>query len=386
LSHDDLDWIKNILENRQTSSYINDSATSNVLWDKGLILNDVYKTLSKEHFDNDDFDQDTLVEWAISWLTDSVWDTYTTYFPAVESKDFFDWLEWEYEWIGSYVDMPRPWVLIITAPIVWSPSEKAGIKWGDRVTHVDDKEILEENSLNEVISWIKGPANTQVKLTIYRESTKKILQIYVIRAKIILKDIEHKSLSSDTYYIQIKNFWTTVDTDFTEALEAVKENNNIKKIIFDLRNNPGWYLGEVSSMLSHFVDKWEATAIIDYGDNDRKYISKWYDLINLDDYEVIFLQNSWSASASEIMVWTTKDYYPDVVIIGEQSFWKWSVQSLKSYYDGSTLKYTSAKWFTWKSKNGIDKVGITPDIFLEFDRELWEKHWVDNQLERAQSY
>jgi carboxyl-terminal processing protease len=86
------------------------------------------------------------------------------------------------------------------------------------------------------------------------------------------------------------------------------------------------------------------------------------------------------------MVGTVKDYYPEATIIGEQSFGKWSVQTLKSYSDGSTLKYTTAKWFTGKTKTWIDGVGITPDFELEFDEKRWNTFKKDNQLEKAISY
>jgi len=158
---------------------------------------------------------------------------------------------------------------------------------------------------------------------------------------------------------------------------------NIKKIIFDVRNNPGWYLDEVSYMLSYFVPEWEATAIIEYTDSKKEFISRWYDLLDASKYELVFLQNGWSASASEIMVGTMKDYFPDMTIIGEKSFGKGSVQSLKNYYDGSTLKYTTAKWFTWKTKTGIDGVWITPDIEIEIDLERLKNAQYDNQLEWA---
>jgi carboxyl-terminal processing protease len=80
-----------------------------------------------------------------------------------------------------------------------------------------------------------------------------------------------------------------------------------------------------------------------------------------------------------------KDYFPQMTIIGEKSFGKGSVQSLKNYYDGSTLKYTTAKWFTGKTKTGIDGVGITPDILLPIDIENLKNNEIDNQLERAKS-
>lgn len=356
------------------------------LWDKEDILHNVYNTLSNSHYDRGEFEKNQLTQWAIKGIAEAADDKYTSYFPPVESEDFFQILDWEYEWIWSYVDMPTPWELIIVTPIVWSPSEAAGIKWWDRVTHVDDKEILEENSLKEVITWIKGPAWSQVKLTILRDGESAPLDIYVVRAKIVLKDIEHEKIDNNTYYVQIKNFGENVDSEFKLALEAILEEKNIKKIIFDLRNNPGGYLGEVSSMLSYFVEKGLPTAIVDYGNRQVNYTSRWYDLIDLSDYEVIFLQNRGSASASEIMVWTVKDYFPNTVIIWEQSFGKWSVQSLKTYSDGSTLKYTTAKWFTGNTKQWIDGKWITPDIELEFDDNRWNTFKKDNQLEKAISY
>ncbi len=390
-SSDDLKAIKNLLEKRASGIKINSWLSINPTWtsslgEKSAILEDVYETISDLHYDRSELEENQLVEWAIRGIAESTWDKYTTYFPPVESEDFFQWLDGEYEWIGSYVEMPSPWNLTIVSPIVGSPSEKAVIRWWDRITHVDDKEISEDKALREVISWIKWPAGSQVKLTIYRESDNSTLDILVTRAKIVIKDIEHEKLNNNTYYIRVKNFWENVDTEFKAALEALSLEVNVDKVIFDLRNNPGWYLGEVSTMLSYFVEKSSPTAIVDYGNREIKYSSRWYDLIDFTNYELIFLQNSGSASASEIMVGTIKDYYPDSVIIGEQSFGKWSVQSLKTYYDGSTLKYTAAKWFTWRTKQGIDGVWITPDIQLEFDSDRWERLELDNQLERALSY
>lgn len=362
------------------------SSSSDILGDKENILLDVYKTLSSSHYDKWSFEQDQLTQGAIKWIADSVDDKYTSYFPPVESNNFFESLDGEYEWIGSYVEMNAPGELIIVSPIIGSPSEAAWIQAGDKVTHVDDIEVLAENSLQEVITWIKWPADTRVKLTIIRESEKNPIDIYVTRAKIIINNIEHEKLDKDTYYIQIKNFGENVDTEFKSALEAVLAENGVNKIIFDLRNNPGWYLGEVSSMLSYFVESWSPTAVVNYGNRELKYVSKWYNLIDFSNYELVFLQNWGSASASEIMVWTVKDYYSDATIIGTQSYGKGSVQSLKTYSDGSTLKYTTAKWFTGKTKNGIDGIWITPDIELEFDVERYEIYKKDNQLEKAISY
>lgn len=375
---------KNIEENNSNSSFKINSKSSSEKWlIKQAIFNDVYNTIKDSHFDKENISDIDLIEWATKGLAQGSWDKFTTYFPPVENKDFMESLDWKFEWIGSYVDMEKPWILKIISPIPWSPSEKAGLKWGDIVLKADGKKILENTSLNEVISWIKWPKGSKVKLSILREG--KVLEIDVTRDTIIIKNVEHKKLNSSTYYIKLVSFWTNISWEFTESLEELKKEKRIKKIIIDLRNNPGWYLHQVSDMLWHFVPKWKETAVVKYISWNQNYYSKGYDLIDFSKYRIIIIQNSGSASASEIFVWTLKDYFPKATIIGEQSYWKGSVQTIKDYSDGSSLKYTIAKWFTWKSQTGINWVGVPVDIKLEFDYENFKKTKIDNQLEKAKS-
>jgi len=386
ISINDLIEVKKVYQKKISSEAtpsVKDGTNSAWLSDKEKIFFDVKKTLETSHYERDTFKNDQLIDAAISWLTNGVEDTYTTYFPPTDSKNFFTNLDWEYEWIWAYVEMPNPGELIIVSPISWSPAESAGLKWWDRITHVWEREVRSENSLNEVITWIKGPADSKVQLTVKRKGVSKDLIITVTRKKIFLKDIEYKKLDTQTAYIQIKTFWDNVAKDFVASLEEIKSDKQVKKIIFDLRNNPGGYLDQVANMLSYFVVSGEPTAIVSYGNKDVPYLSSWKNIINLWDYEVVFLQNSGTASASEILIGTLKDYYPESTIIWEQSFGKWSVQSLKNYKDGSTLKYTTAKWYTGKTRQGIDAVGINPDINIEFDKEKFDTYKIDTQLESA---
>lgn len=345
---------------------------------KQAIFIDAYNTILESHYDRNTIDEVKLWDSAISWVAKWANDKYTAYFPPVENKNFQEGLNWEYEWIWSYVDMENPWVVKIVSPISWSPSQKAWLKWWDIVTKVDWKEITIKNSLQEVVSWIKWPAWTNVVLTIIRD--KKELEITVVREKIIIKDIEFELINDKTFVISVKSFWETVSAHFELALNELKKHNNVNKVIIDLRNNWWWYLEEVSDILSHFVPEWEITAYVEYLSWDKEYKSRWYDLIDFSKYKIILLQNSWTASASEIMIWTIKDYYPSSQTIGETTYWKWSVQTIKSYTDWSSLKYTIAKWFTWKSRTWIDWVGIKPDIELEQDLKNINN---DNVLNKA---
>lgn len=136
-------------------------------------------------------------------------------------------------------------------------------------------------------------------------------------------------------------------------------------------------------MLSYFIEKDKPTAIVKYIDKTKTFSSKGYDLIDFSKYKIVILQNSGTASASEILIWTLKDYYPNIEIIWEQSYWKGSVQVMKPYIDWSLLKYTIAKWFTWLTETWIDWIWIKPTIELEFDLEAFKKNWFDNQLNKA---
>jgi len=370
-------------EKPQISELSQEKSTSELLELKKEIFIDVQKTLLESHYDKNELDEIKLIEAATIGLTKWTDDRFTTYFPPTENKTFMETLEWKFEWIWSYVEMQEPWILRIVTPIAGSPSEKAWLKWGDQITHADGKEITVNTSIWEAISWVKWPKWTAVVLTILRWS--QVLEISVIRDTIIIKNVEHKSLNSSTYYIKLVSFGDGISSEFEDALAWLKKQKLTNKLIIDLRNNPGWYLYEVSDMLSHFVPKNEKTVVVKYLEWNKNYYSKWYDWIDFNKYDIIILQNSWSASAAEIMAWTIKDYIPDATIIWTQSYGKWSVQAIKPYPDGSSLKYTIAKWFTWKYVRWIDGIWIPVDIELEFDFDEFKKSKKDNQLERAKT-
>ncbi len=347
---------------------------------KQKIFIDAYNTIVNSHYNKDNLDQIKIWNSAINWIAKGTEDKYTVYFPPTENKNFKEWLNWEYEWIWCYVDMEKPWEVKIVSPITWSPWEKAWLKWWDIVKKVDWKEITFKNSLQEVVSWIKWPAWTKVVLWILRDW--KELEISVTRWKIVIKDIEYKLLDKRTFYINIKSFWEKISDNFKLALEELSKQNRVEKVIIDLRNNSGWYLNQVSDMLWYFVKKWETTAYVKHIKWDKKYKSKWYDLIDFSKYKIIILQNSWTASASEIMIWTIKDYYPEAKTIWEKTYWKWSVQTMREYTDWSSLKYTIAKWFTWKTRTWIDGIWIIPDIEVIQDYKNLKK---DEVLEKAKN-
>lgn len=369
-----VNWILNSLKQKDNKSLLK------VFWDskKIEIFQDVYNTILSDHYDSLKINKDDLIYSSIAWLAKWSGDKFTTYFPPIESKNFEESLAWEFEWIWAYVDMENPWELKIISPIAWSPSEKVWIKWGDIIKKINWIEVTKTMTLKQAVNMIKWPAWTKVILDILRWEEK--LSFEVTREKIIINDVEYKVLNDNFFYIQIRMFWDKVFNQTSQAIDELKKHDKIKKIIIDLRNNPGWYLDSAVNILSLFIPKSSPVVIVKYKNWDLTYNSYWYNKINLGEYEVYILANSWTASASEILIWSLKDYFPNIKIIWENTYWKWSVQTIKYYDDGSSLKYTIAKWYTWKTTTWIDGIWITPDVKLGLDLEKF-KSWVDNQLD-----
>ncbi|EKE28914.1 MAG: CtpA [uncultured bacterium (gcode 4)] len=347
------------------------------------ILNDVYQKLKSQHYDSSKFKDEELIHGAIKWMADAAWDKYTTYFPPIEAKNFTDSLNWNFEGIWANVDMEKPWIFVIISPLKGSPAEKAWIKAWDQVTKIDSFEVTDKVTLQEAVSKVKWPAGTTVTLTILRAG--KTLEIKVTRQKINIPNVEYSVLPNWDNYFHISTFWEWVAKTFSWYVSDLAKSNPAHKTIIDLRSNPGWSLEEVSDMLEFFVPKWKSVVNIKYKNYSSDTLALWNKWFSFLNRRVIILINKWSASASEIMAWTIKDYmWDDVRIIWEQSYGKGSVQSLDDYSDGSSFKYTIAKWFTGKTQTWIDWAWIKPDIEVVFD-EAQYKNWIDNQLEYAKS-
>jgi len=356
---------------------------SKIIESKKDIFSDVYKILQKDHYNKNNLNEEKLLDWVIQWLANSSEDKFTTYFPPADNKNFNEALTGEYEWIWAYVEMIKAWEVAIVSPISGTPSEKAWLQWWDIIIKVDNKEITKDTSLQMAVSWIKWKAWTTVALTIKRWAN--ILNIDVIRWNIVIKDLEYKKLDNSTFYIDIRFFWPNVATDFKNSLESLKSEENINKIIIDLRNNPGWYLDQVTDMLSCIVPTWEPTAIVKYSNKSSySYKSVGYDIIDFSKYQIVILQNSWSASASEIMISTMKDYLPKTSLVWEKTYWKGSVQTVKEYKDGSSFKYTIARWFSGKTETWIDGIWIKPDYEVIVDKYIKDES-SDPQLNKAKS-
>jgi PDZ domain len=205
----DIEKVKSVLipslEDSGTGASLADPIDRADIAARKAIFNDVYNSLVDTHYNYDTLDHKAMIYSAIEWLAKGTWDKHTVFFPPTKSKSFEDSLAWEFEWIGAYVDMKEPWVVNVISPIPDSPAEKAWVKAGDIILKIGNNLVTPQNSLQEVVGWIKWPSGTSVILHIKRWENE--LDISVVRERIIIKEIEYAFKWGDTFYIKMKTFW-----------------------------------------------------------------------------------------------------------------------------------------------------------------------------------
>lgn len=319
-------------------------------------------------------DEKTLEENIYKGLLQGLNDPYSVYY----TKDEYDALKEEtsgsYCGIGALVSQNAD-TGVITAINVFkgSPAEKAGMKNGDIIFKVEDKEVTGED-LNNVVAKMKGEKDTKVKINVYRTSEKEYIDLEITRDKVDVPTVEHKMLdkSKGIGYIQITQFEEVTYDQFKEALDDLKK-QGMKSVIFDLRNNPGGLYDTVCEMLDDLLPEGTLVYTKDKDGNKQEKKSD----ANFLDMPMVVLQNENSASASEIFAGAIQDFGAGK-IVGTQSFGKGIVQSIIPLSDGSAVKLTVEKYYTPKGVN-IHGKGITPDVKVEISKDGKK----DNQLQKA---
>ena len=319
-------------------------------------------------------DEKTLEENIYKGLLQGLNDPYSVYY----TKDEYDALKEEtsgsYCGIGALVSQNAD-TGVITAINVFkgSPAEKAGMKNGDIIFKVEDKEVTGED-LNNVVAKMKGEKDTKVKINVYRTSEKEYIDLEITRDKVDVPTVEHKMLdkSKGIGYIQITQFEEVTYDQFKEALDDLKK-RGMKSVIFDLRNNPGGLYDTVCEMLDDLLPEGTLVYTKDKDGNKQEKKSD----ANFLDMPMVVLQNENSASASEIFAGAIQDFEAGK-IVGTQSFGKGIVQSIIPLSDGSAVKLTVEKYYTPKGVN-IHGKGITPDVKVEISKDGKK----DNQLQKA---
>lgn len=321
---------------------------------KYAILEDVFDRIKNDFVDNKNINEEKLLYGAIEGLVDALDDPFSTFQKPQEYSEFRKNLSQEFEGIGASLYVNDNGDLEIISPISKSPAEKAGLLPGDVITKANGIK-LRGLTIEESIEIIKGPSGTTVRLEIERDG--KEFEFDIVREKIDIPLVLAEIHNNNIGYLKIRSFGAGVSSIFESLYNTISDETD--NLIIDLRSNPGGYLNEAINIAELFLDPNKPIVNVKYNNLTETKSSKEAASINVPRIAVLI--NKGSASASEILAAALKENLKNVVVIGETSFGKGTVQELINYRDNSALKLTIAEWLSPTLKK-INKVGVSPNI------------------------
>lgn len=324
----------------------------------------------------DEVDEDELRDGIYTGYVNALDDPYSVYYNEEQTKDLLDSTSGEYSGVGAVLSQNYQ-TRIVTIGNVYkdSPAEEAGLKSGDILYQVDDREIKDED-LSEIVTWIKGEEGTEVMLHVYRGENLDKVECKAIRRTIEVQTVEHEMMPEQIGYIRITEFDQVTLEQYKSALSDL-ENQGMTGLVIDLRSNPGGDLDTVAEMLKVISPKGLLVSYKTKEGTIKEYVNEENHQISV---PMTVLVNQYSASASEIFAGTVQDYEIGK-IVGMTTYGKGVVQQLIDIGDGTCLKLTIAEYFTAKGRS-VDGKGVTPDVEVEYEPDESNPE-ADNQLDKA---
>ena len=343
---------------------------------KTIDLSSVQKTY-QELIANYDGKLDTqkLIYGANRGLVEAAGDPHTSYMDPDEAKEFDKSLSGQIGGgIGAEIGLRNNKPTIIKT-LENSPAQKAGIKAGEVIVKVND-ESSSDWSVDKVVSKIRGEIGTSVKLTLLSEGRTR--EVSVVRQNIVSPAVESE-VDGEIGILKVNRFGDdTVSLSRKYASEFVEK--GVKKVILDLRNNPGGTVGAAQGLLGIWLDN--QIAMTERRGSEIVKTLRTTGTPILGNMKTVVLINGNSASASEITAGALREY-GKATLVGQKSYGKGSVQIVLGLPGGSQMKVTEARWYTPKGKN-IDKTGIEPDVKIDLSSDDINNN-VDPQMDKAKS-
>lgn len=332
------------------------------------IVNNYYKEV----------DKDKLVESAINGMVSSIGDEYTSYSDKDVTDNFNEAVNGKYMGIGALI-LKSENDLVIYKIFEDSPSYRAGLKDGDIILKLDDKDT-KDMSVNDIASIVKNDGNKEVKLLVKRGEEN--LDITIVKDMVELPVVSGKVINHNDKkigYISLSIFSSVASEQFNKELVKL-EKEGISGLVIDVRGNSGGYLTTVTDIASYFLKKGDIIYKLEV--NDKVTVRKDKTKESR-DYPVAVLIDKNSASASEILASSIKESYNGYVV-GTNSYGKGTVQQTLVLSDGSMIKYTIEKWLT-PLGNWINEEGVIPTNYVELSSEYLNNPVFenDNQLNKA---
>lgn len=341
-----------------------------------------WEMIERTYVDPSQLDAEQMVDGAIAGMAAAAGDPYTAYLPPEDKERSAQDLAGSFYGVGielGYVDG----VLAVVAPLDGTPAAEAGVQAGDLILRVQDKaKNLDEQTTNWSLSYaveqIRGPRNTEVLLTLYRETNgQEPFEVPIVRDEIVVESVTvafEEHADKRVAHLKLSRFGDRTEGEWDAAVaQILAERNNIDGIVLDMRNNPGGYFDGAIDVASDFIP---SGVIVSQGGRDSRQDFRSTGSARLRGIPHIVLVNGGSASASEIVAGAMRDQLGSR-LVGVQTFGKGSVQDRRELPNGGAMHITIAKWIM---PSGITiEEGIEVDVEVENDLETEE----DEQLQRA---
>jgi carboxyl-terminal processing protease len=340
------------------------------------LFGEVLEKINKQYVD--EINQSESMDSAINGLLQSL-DPYSSYMSPEIFQEMQTETSGEFGGLGIEVGMEAGVVKVIT-PIDDTPASKAGIKAGDYIVKIDNVQV-QGKSLSEAVDLMRGLVGTDIELTVRRRGVKKALTFTITREIIEVQSVKSDLLENNIGYIRLTSFNDNSSNQIKKKIKKLKENENLKAFILDLRNNPGGLLSQAIKISDFFLENGEIVSTKSRKKSEnRKWFARKGDIT--EGKTLVVLINYGSASASEIVAGALKDH-KRAIILGENSYGKGSVQSIIPLKNKGAIRLTVAKYYLPSGKS-ISEVGVRPDIeVIEEGDDFRIKTNTDNQLNYA---
>ncbi|MEO5337883.1 MAG: S41 family peptidase [Magnetospirillum sp. WYHS-4] len=321
------------------------------------LFGDVFERVRSDYVEKPSDEQ--LIESAINGMLNAL-DPHSSYMNAKSYKEMQVQTKGEFGGLGIQVSMENGLVKVIS-PIDDTPAHRAGIEPGDFITHLDGKSV-QGLTLSDAVDRMRGPVNTDIKLTI-RRATGKPFDVTLTRAVIKIDSVRSR-LEGKIGYVRVSSFNEHADTGVKKAVAKFREDlkNDLQGLVLDLRRNPGGLLDQAIAISDLFLERGEIVSTRARREEDaQRFNAKPGDI--LQGLPLVVLINEGSASASEIVAGALQDHHR-AIVMGTKSFGKGSVQTVLPLSGHGGMRLTTARYYT-PSGRSIQAVGIEPDILVE---------------------
>jgi len=304
-----------------------------------------------------------LIYGALKGMVDAL-DPYSQFMEPDVAEIMKEDTEGEFGGLGIRITTKDGYVTVVT-PLPDTPAFRLGIMPGDKIVKIEGEDA-KGLSLKEAVKKLRGPVGSTVNISVYREGEEDLIDFTVTRANIVPKKVYKEILEGNMGYLRLVEFTEDAPEKFKKALSELQD-KKIEGLVLDLRNNPGGLLSAAVEISNVFIDKGRMIVYTKGRRDDQNREFHASEAAMAPSIPLVVLINKGSASGSEIVAGSIKDLSRGI-IVGEQSFGKASVQSIIDLEDGSSLRLTTAKYYT-PAGNLIHEKGITPDIVVKITKE-----------------